>query len=101
MALGTPAPCRTGTTWRLATVNMVSGGRTANLRTHSAQGAVTVLYVKQPAIDPVSAAVALLLTALAAAGVCRCVDLVDVEDPRMDVCLYCLPPHRLRQNDVR
>lgn len=31
----------------------------------------------------------------------RCVDLVDVEDPRMDVCLYCLPPHRLRQNDVR
>lgn len=32
---------------------------------------------------------------------CRCVDLVDVEDPRMDVCLYCLPPHRLRQNDVR
>jgi hypothetical protein len=31
----------------------------------------------------------------------RCADLVDVEDPRVDVCLYCLPPHRLRQNDVR
>jgi len=31
----------------------------------------------------------------------RCMDMVDVEDPRVDVCLYCLPPHRLRQNDVR
>ncbi|KAF8059198.1 SYP22 [Scenedesmus sp. PABB004] len=31
----------------------------------------------------------------------RCIDLIDVEDPRVDVCLYCLPPHRLRQNDVR
>eukprot|EP00879_Flechtneria_rotunda_P011653 GHRR01012173.1.p1 GENE.GHRR01012173.1~~GHRR01012173.1.p1 ORF type:complete len:312 (+),score=71.88 GHRR01012173.1:298-1233(+) len=31
----------------------------------------------------------------------RCIDMVDVEDPRVDVCLYCLPPHRLRANDVR
>eukprot|EP00775_Hariotina_reticulata_P008769 gene8769-8948_t len=31
----------------------------------------------------------------------RCIDMADVEDPRVDVCLYCLPPHRLRQNDVR
>eukprot|EP00878_Enallax_costatus_P026451 GHUV01028385.1.p1 GENE.GHUV01028385.1~~GHUV01028385.1.p1 ORF type:complete len:454 (+),score=123.94 GHUV01028385.1:250-1611(+) len=31
----------------------------------------------------------------------RCIDLIDVEDPRVDVCLYCLPPHRLRQNDIR
>jgi hypothetical protein len=39
--------------------------------------------------------------AAAAAASCRCIDLIDVEDPRVDVCLYCLPPHRLRQNDVR
>lgn len=31
----------------------------------------------------------------------RCADLGDVEDPRVDVCLYALPPHRLRANDVR
>jgi septin 7 len=31
----------------------------------------------------------------------RCADLSDVEDPRVDVCLYALPPHRLRANDVR
>jgi len=31
----------------------------------------------------------------------RCVDLRELEDPRVDLCLYALPPHRMRSNDVR
>ncbi|KAI8474151.1 MAG: Septin-domain-containing protein [Monoraphidium minutum] len=31
----------------------------------------------------------------------RLLDMSDVDDPRIDVCLYAMPPHRLRQNDVR
>jgi hypothetical protein len=31
----------------------------------------------------------------------RGVDLSEVEDPRVDVCLFCLPPHRLRTVDLR
>lgn len=31
----------------------------------------------------------------------RGVDLSEVEDPRVDVCLFCLPPHRLRTIDLR
>lgn len=31
----------------------------------------------------------------------RQVDLAEVEDPRVDVCLFCLPPHRLRAIDLR
>lgn len=60
------------------------------------------LQPSSPFVNAVAAgsAATLSLTIVAAVG-CRCVDLVDVEDPRMDVCLYCLPPHRLRQNDVR
>jgi hypothetical protein len=25
----------------------------------------------------------------------------EIDDPRVDVCIYCLPPHRVRHNDVR
>ena len=25
----------------------------------------------------------------------------DVEDPRVDLCIFCLPPHRLRPIDLR
>jgi septin family protein len=25
----------------------------------------------------------------------------QVEDPRIDVCLFCVPPHRLRPIDIR
>lgn len=28
-------------------------------------------------------------------------DLTEVEDPRVDVCLFCVPPHRLRPIDLR
>eukprot|EP00878_Enallax_costatus_P001286 GHUV01001431.1.p1 GENE.GHUV01001431.1~~GHUV01001431.1.p1 ORF type:complete len:488 (+),score=166.50 GHUV01001431.1:223-1686(+) len=28
-------------------------------------------------------------------------DLAEVEDPRVDVCLFCVPPHRLRPIDIR
>lgn len=31
----------------------------------------------------------------------RAADLNEVEDPRVDVCLYCIPPHRLRPIDLR
>eukprot|EP00803_Ostreobium_quekettii_P005029 evm.model.scf_1938.3 EVM.evm.TU.scf_1938.3 scf_1938:15823-21218(-) len=31
----------------------------------------------------------------------RPVDLSEVEDPRVDACLFCLPPHRLRHIDVK
>lgn len=31
----------------------------------------------------------------------RVVDLAEVEDPRVDVCLFCLQPHRLRPIDLR
>ncbi|KAK9842330.1 hypothetical protein WJX81_007177 [Elliptochloris bilobata] len=31
----------------------------------------------------------------------RAVDLADVEDPRVDLCIFCLPPHRLRPIDLR
>ncbi|KAI8474148.1 MAG: septin-like protein [Monoraphidium minutum] len=31
----------------------------------------------------------------------RTIDLSEVEDPRVDVCLFCLPPHRLRAIDLR
>lgn len=33
--------------------------------------------------------------------VCRNQDLAEVEDPRVDVCLFCVPPHRLRPIDIR
>jgi hypothetical protein len=28
-------------------------------------------------------------------------DMSEVEDPRVDVCLFCLPPHRLRAIDIK
>jgi septin 7 len=28
-------------------------------------------------------------------------DLLEQEDPRVDVCIYALPPHRVRGNDIR
>lgn len=28
-------------------------------------------------------------------------DMSMIEDPRIDVCLFCLPPHRLRYIDVK
>eukprot|EP00775_Hariotina_reticulata_P002608 gene2608-2910_t len=31
----------------------------------------------------------------------RAQDLTEVEDPRVDVCLFCVPPHRLRPIDIR
>lgn len=31
----------------------------------------------------------------------RSQDLTEVEDPRIDVCLFCVPPHRLRPIDIR
>jgi len=31
----------------------------------------------------------------------RVQDLAEVEDPRVDVCLFCLPPHRLRAIDIK
>ena len=31
----------------------------------------------------------------------REVDMAEVDDPRVDLCLFCLPPHRLRPVDVR
>ena len=31
----------------------------------------------------------------------RDVDMAEVDDPRVDLCLFCLPPHRLRPVDVR
>jgi septin family protein len=31
----------------------------------------------------------------------RTVDLSEAEDPRVDACLFCLPPHRLRAIDLR
>lgn len=31
----------------------------------------------------------------------RAQDLTEVEDPRVDVCLFCLPPHRLRAIDIK
>eukprot|EP00879_Flechtneria_rotunda_P014507 GHRR01015159.1.p1 GENE.GHRR01015159.1~~GHRR01015159.1.p1 ORF type:complete len:440 (+),score=148.56 GHRR01015159.1:748-2067(+) len=31
----------------------------------------------------------------------RVQDLAEVEDPRVDVCLFCVPPHRLRPIDIR
>lgn len=31
----------------------------------------------------------------------RTVPLSDLEDPRVDLCLFCLPPHRLRPVDLR
>ncbi|GBF99885.1 hypothetical protein Rsub_12681 [Raphidocelis subcapitata] len=31
----------------------------------------------------------------------RSIDLAEVEDPRVDVCLFALPPHRLRHIDLR
>ncbi|KAF8062013.1 SEPTIN3 [Scenedesmus sp. PABB004] len=31
----------------------------------------------------------------------RAQDLSEVEDPRVDVCLFCVPPHRLRPIDIR
>lgn len=30
----------------------------------------------------------------------RGVDMTDVEDPRIDLCIFCLPPHRLRNIDI-
>jgi len=31
----------------------------------------------------------------------RLIDMSEIDDPRIDVCIYCLPPHRVRQNDIR
>lgn len=31
----------------------------------------------------------------------RVVDLADVEDPRVDLCLFCIQAHRLRPVDLR
>ena len=31
----------------------------------------------------------------------RGVDLAEVEDPRVDLCLFCIQPHRLRPVDLR
>lgn len=31
----------------------------------------------------------------------RAQDLSEVEDPRVDVCLFCVPPHRLRAIDIK
>lgn len=31
----------------------------------------------------------------------RVQDLGEAEDPRVDVCIYCIPPHRVRPNDLR
>ncbi len=31
----------------------------------------------------------------------RSMDLSEVEDPRVDICLFCVPPHRLRPIDLR
>jgi hypothetical protein len=31
----------------------------------------------------------------------RQLDMSEIDDPRIDVCIYALPPHRVRANDVR
>lgn len=31
----------------------------------------------------------------------RNLDLIEAEDPRVDACIYCMPPHRVRPNDIR